>query len=88
MVTINISELEYDEYSFHLFNDKVLVFNSYTKYKKESRRHKFKVVKTWNRVGYTRDNCEQPILTDGIKNMALLDFVSQLEVKTWEEFKR
>ena len=86
-VKMDVSENEFNLYNFCFFEKNYsIVFDSYEKFKRESRRHKFKLIETWKRVGYTRDNCKEPILTQEIKNKALIGFIRNLRVVTWDEF--
>ncbi len=74
-------------YSFCLF-DLTFVFNSYQLQTKPKPKRNWTNLKYWDRL-YTRDsNIIEPILTDEIRELAMLEAQKQIKVQTWKEYKK
>lgn len=70
-------------WGFYLHYD-TLVVNKYSELQRESARHKFKTVRSWERLGNARMNTvskDAIPLTDEIKAQALETFLAELRAK-------
>ena len=91
---IDKGELDKETFTFCHFDDKnELILDGYVVWHKETKRKRWKAVKSYNRLG-RRDSSvqEQDVpLTDEIKAMALKEFMSimsQVKIIKWEERKK
>ncbi len=61
--------------------DKELVFDHYSEESRDSKRHKFNVDRSWDRIDRRDNKMEKPELTDELKRRAVEALVSQLVVR-------
>ncbi len=87
-----LDELTKEEYGFYLFDDRqTLYLDVYRVWKKETIKHKFKIIKQYcrldHRSSWRPDNVkvEDIRLTDDIKNEALDKLRSMVKVDTWKD---
>lgn len=86
-ITINIDSENRETYHFVLF-DFTLVFDKYWLETKPKPKRTWSTIKFWNRLSTRDSNTIEPILTDEIRKLALLEAQKQIKVQTWSEYKQ
>lgn len=88
-ININKDELERERYIFY-YLDETLWLDKYFSEKRETKRHKYKIVKHYNRLSARESNVKEedvPISKE-IKQEALNAFIARLNVKLWSERRK
>jgi hypothetical protein len=85
-VITNIDEQTREIYRFYLF-DFSIVFDKYWLETKIKPKRTWTTVKFWDRISTRSSNITEPILTDEIRELALIKAKKQIKVQTWSEYK-
>jgi len=81
-----VDELNRNVWSFYFMNH-TLFLDSYSKERRESKRHKFKAIKKYERLfhrGRAIEEAEVP-MPDWVKEEAIKQFTEAITVKKWSE---
>jgi hypothetical protein len=85
-IIVDHGSLEREVYTFWLANEYHLWLDSYKYERRETTRHKFKVMKIWNRLEDRHANIKlgEFKFDDSIKQKAKEQLMAQIKVELWE----
>lgn len=86
-IIINIDIENREVYTFTGF-DTNFVLSRYSVQNKVKPKRNWTVLKVWDRLYSRESNTIEPILTDEIRELALLEAQKQIKVQTWKEYKK
>jgi hypothetical protein len=86
-----IDELTKETFSFTIFNNNILILDSYYYLSRENtRKRTWNTIRNYERLSGrgSRITLEQVPFTEEIKEKALEEHIKKLKVMTWAEYKR
>lgn len=85
-IEVQIDDENKEVWGFNLFDLNLVFVTWHLEFKPKGKR-KWEIVKYWDKYGrYTSQMVIEPMLTQHIKEKALLQVIEMIKVKTWDEW--